>query len=185
MQQRYRQRYGVASEITHRALEGVIEQIPRLDRQAVGLSVGILGNAYRYQQLPVLAEAVRLAASRAGVTGRLIVYGQSFGDRLRKETHGKIDVVVRGHVDERTAAAQLSREALALYLNYPFTAAEKVLRETSFPTKLSTYLLCARPILVHAPPNSTTSELSTDEPAFARGWTDLNPESGAHALSSL
>jgi len=185
MQQRYRHRYGIASEITHRALDGAIEPIPRLDRRAVGLSVGILGNTYRYQQLPILAEAVRLAAARAGVPGRLIVYGQSFGDRLAGETKGKVDIVVRGHVDERTAATQLSREALALYLNYPFTAAETVLRETSFPTKLSTYLLCARPILVHAPPNSSTSELCTDEPGFTRGWTNLNPERGADALTSL
>jgi len=185
MQSRYRERYGIDSEVAHRALDTVVDQRPNLDRRAVGLSVGILGNTYRYQQLPVLAEAVRLAAMRVGAKGRVIVYGQSFGDRLRAEVDGKIDVVVRGHVDEATAANQLSRDALVLYLNYPFTAAEKVLRETSFPTKLSTYVLCARPILVHAPPHSSTSELQLDEPAYARNWTDMNPARGADALSAL
>lgn len=185
MQKRYRERYGIDSEITHRALDGAIELAPRLDRRSLGLSVGMLGNTYRYQQLPVLAEAVRQAAARVGVKGRIIVYGQSFGDRLRAEVDGKIDVVVRGHVDEATAVAQLSREALVLYLNYPFTEAERVLRETSFPTKLSTYILCARPILVHAPPNSSTSDLASDEPAYARAWSDLNPTSGADALTDL
>ena len=185
MQDRYRQRYGVDSEITHRALDSAVEQRPNLDRRAVGLSVGVLGNTYRYQQLPVLAEAVRLAALRVGAKGRIIVYGQSFGDRLRAEVDGKIDVVVRGHVDEATAAAQLSREALVLYLNYPFTAAERVLRETSFPTKLSTYILCARPLLVHAPPNSSTSSLHREEPAYARSWSDMSPATGAAVLADL
>jgi hypothetical protein len=182
MRKRYRERYHVDAEVTHRALDGVIEPAARVDRDAVGLSVGILGNTYRYDQLPVLAEAVSLAASRVGAKGRVIVYGQSFGDRLRTDVAGRIDVVARGHVDEATAVAQLRNEALLLYLNYPFTPGERVLRETSFPTKLSTYLRCARPILVHAPPNSSTSDLCLDEPAFARSWTDMNPASGADAL---
>ena len=182
MQQRYRDRYGIDSEITHRALEGRVDTAPPLDRRALGLSVGVLGNTYRYEQLPVLAEAVRIAASRVGTRGRVIVYGQSFGERLRAETSGKVEVVVRGHVAEAAAAAQLSREALVLYLNYPFSEAERVLRETSFPTKLSTYVLCERPILVHAPPHSSTSELCSAEPTFARAWTNLEPASGAEAL---
>jgi hypothetical protein len=182
MRKRYRERYQVDAEVTHRALDGVIEPTSRVDRDAIGLSVGILGNTYRYGQLPVLAEAVSIAASRIGARGRLIVYGQSFGDRLRTDVAGKTEVVVRGHVDEAAAVAQLRSEALLLYLNYPFTPGERVLRETSFPTKLSTYLRCARPILVHAPPSSSTSDLCVDEPAFARGWTDMNPASGAAAL---
>ena len=92
---------------------------------------------------------------------------------------------MRGHVDEATAVAQLTGDALLLYLNYPFTSGERVLRETSFPTKLSTYIRCARPILVHAPPNSSTSDLGTDEPAFVRSWTDMNPATGADALCDL
>lgn len=182
MQRRYRKRYGIDAEITHRALEGSPERPPALDRRSVGLSVGILGNTYRYEQLPLLAEAVRIAASRVGARGRVIVYGQSFGDRLRAEVSGKVDVVVRGHVAEAAAVAQLSREALVLYLNYPFSEAERVLRETSFPTKLSTYVLCGRPVLVHAPANSSTSDLCHEEPTFARAWTDMAPTSGAEAL---
>ncbi len=185
MQMRYRERYGVDSEIIHRAVDGVVEQKLPLERETVGLSVGILGNTYRYQQLPLLAEAVRLAALRVGAKGRVIVYGQSFGARLRADVNAEVEVVVRGHVDEAEAAAQLSREALVLYLNYPFAEAERVLRETSFPTKLSTYVLSARPILVHAPLNSSTSELCKDEPEFARAWTDMSSLSGANALTDF
>ncbi len=180
MADRYRRRYGVGSTIVHRALDDPIAPAGDYDAARNGLRVGVLGSTYGYQQLPLLARAVEIAAGRLGVAPRLLVVGRGHGEELRAEFAGRVEVESTGHVSEADAVPIL-RDCFALYLNYPFGRRDAVLRRTSFPTKLSTYVQAARPLLIHAPADSSTTPLVGPD-GYAAAWADLDPMGGAEAL---
>jgi hypothetical protein len=183
MRRRYLSRYGVDPVVVHRALPGPVAEAPAYDRRALGLTVGVLGSTYGYGQLPVLGRAVALAAGRLGVRGRVVVLGRGHGDRLREEMSGRVEVEAAGHVSEAEGVERL-RRCFALYLNYPFGARDRVLRQTSFPTKLSTYVQAARPLLLHAPPDSSVVPLA-DADGYAALWASADPAEGAERLVRL
>ncbi|MDB5875946.1 MAG: hypothetical protein JWQ07_5388 [Ramlibacter sp.] len=184
MADRYRRMYGVESTIVHRGLDQAVEPSPGYDRARLGLRVGILGNTYNYEQLTVLGRAVAQAASRSGTRGGVVVMGRSYGDRLKAEMGGQVDVEITGHLGEAQGIERL-RECFALYLNYPFGRRDAVLRQTSFPTKLSTYVMAARPLLMHVPPDSSVMPLATDEPGYAVPWANLDAGDGAAILERM
>jgi len=95
-----------------------------------------------------------------------------------------MEIEVAGHLDESEAIERL-RRCFALYLNYPFGWRDRVLRRTSFPTKFSTYICAARPILVHAPPDSTISGLADAGNGYAHAWLSRDPRDGARRLRDL
>src|SRR5581483_5550928 len=173
----YERKYGVKSGVLHRGLTVPPSPSPAYDLTRDGLSVGILGNTYSYQQLPVLGRALALAAARHGVAGRIVVCGEGYGARLRDEMKGSVEVEVTGHIPEQECIARLQRCGL-LYLNYPFGRLNRVLRETSFPVKLSTYIYASRPILLHAPDGTSVKELPKDR-KYCCAWDTLDPEDGA------
>jgi hypothetical protein len=180
MARRYRRLYGVDSTVVHRGMSEAVKPSPPFGAPDV-LEVAVLGNTYGYDQLRVLAEAVIAAASGAGVKGRLVFIGHGHGARLRDAFVGRLDVETTGHLDE-TAAVERLRRCFLLYLNYPFSLRAAVLRQTSFPTKLSTYVLAARPILVHAPRDSSIAGLA-DHGDYASWWDDERPERGGALIA--
>jgi hypothetical protein len=180
MADRYRRRYGVEPTVVHRALDEPVAPAGDYDRDRLGLRVGVLGSTYGYDQLPILARAVEAAAARLGVAPRLLVFGRGHGEQLRAEFAGRVEVEAAGHVSE-DEAVPLLRDCFALYLNYPFGRRDAVLRQTSFPTKLSTYVQAARPLLLHVPPDSSVMPL-IGPGGFAIPWHDLDPMRGADAL---
>ncbi len=181
MRARYKARYGVDAVVVHRALRGPVKPSPAYDRAAHGLRVGILGTVYSYGQLPILARAVARAARVLGVPARLTLVGLGFAERLRADMHGSgVEVEGTGHLAEADAVEVLKR-CFALYLNYPFAPRDAVLRETSFPTKLSTYVLAARPLLIHAPRDTTIAPLAS-QADYAHAWTTMNESDGADVL---
>lgn len=183
MRERYQLRYGVDSTIIHRGLTGPIHESPHYDRAVHGLTIGMMGSTYEYGQMPVLARAVARAAHELGVRGRVLVLGRSHGERLRDEMGSQIEVEVAGHVSEAEGIERL-RDCFALYLNYPFGRRDAVLRQTSFPTKLSTYIQAARPVLIHAPDDSSVTPLY-DYPGYAARWASMNVDDGATQLKRL
>jgi len=109
--------------------------------------------------------------------------GRSYGERLKAEFEGRVEIEVTGHVTE-SDAVPLLRECFALDLNYPFGSRDAVLRRTSFPTKLSTYVQAGRPLLLHSPTDSSVMPL-VDDSGFAAVWSNNDPERGAEALLEL
>jgi hypothetical protein len=183
MGERYRDKFGVDFAILHRGLSDAPRASPPYDLKTSGLSVGILGNTYSYHQLPLLGRAVELAAARLGVRGRIVVCGRGYGERLGQDMQGKVDVEVVGHIPEPEGIERL-RHCGVLYLNYPFGVMGKVLRETSFPTKLSTYIYAARPILLHAPGATSVADLQM-ESGYITAWPTLNADDGAQQLTAM
>jgi glycosyltransferase involved in cell wall biosynthesis len=183
MADRYRRRYGVSSVVVHRGMDRAVEPSPPYERERWGLRVGILGNTYGYSQLLILGRAVARAAQELGVPGRLLVVGDGHGARLRRDLNGLVEVDFTGHIDEDEAVRQL-QSCFVLYLNYPFSIRRAVLRRTSFPTKLSTYVQAARPLLVHAPSDSSVTPLG-EMSGYATRWETLRPEDGAALLARI
>jgi len=183
MDDRYRKRYGVRSVVVHRALDAPVASGPSYDAERHGLRIGVLGSTYSYEPLPLLARAVELAANRLNLPARLRIMGKSYGERLRDEFAGRVEVDVTGHVSEADAIPMLA-ECFALDLNYPFGRRDAVLRQTSFPTKLSTYIQAGRPLLLHVPPDSSVMPL-VDETGYAVPWADLDPQAGADVIVAM
>ena len=183
MADHYRRKYGVDSKIVHRALPGPVEAGPTYDKARHGLRVGVLGSTYSYGQLPILARAVESAARTLGVPGRVLVVGRSHGERLKGEVGDRVEVEVLGHIEEAEAVPRL-HDCFALYLNYPFGPLDAALRRLSFPTKLGTYALAARPILIHAPGDSSVMPLMEID-GYAGHWGSLGEAEGASKLVEM
>jgi glycosyltransferase involved in cell wall biosynthesis len=183
MADRYARRYGVRSVVVHRGMGEPVEPSPPYDKERLGLRIGVLGNTYTYNQLPILGRAVAQAAGRLGVPGRLLVVGRSHGERLKADLAGQAEVEITGHIAEAEAVRRL-RECFLLYLNYPFSARRAVLRQTSFPTKLSTYLQATRPILIHAPAATSVAPL-TEHQGYVAHWDTPRESDGASVLTRL
>jgi hypothetical protein len=181
MRQRYLSRYDVDSVIVHRGLTNPVEPSPEYHRRV--LRVGVLGSTYSYEPLPVLGRAVAAAAERLGVPGEVVVMGRSHGEQLRDEMAGRIKVDVTGHVDE-AAAVPMLQDCFALYLNYPFGRRDAVLRQTSFPTKLSTYIQAARPLIMNVPSDSSVIPL-LEHGRYASLWDSPNEAKGTQVLVDL
>jgi glycosyltransferase involved in cell wall biosynthesis len=181
MAQRYRQRYGVDSIVVHRGLvESDIQPAPEFD-PASGLTVAMLGNPYNYGQLPLLAKAVATSAKAEGTKAKLFVIGgQATAHRLQKEYGHLLDIELKGHLDE-PQAIKLLQSCFLLYFNYPFSWSTKVLRQTSFPVKLSTFAMSSRPILMHAPPDSSTAAIAQMK-GYVLDWRSDDVEDGVRIL---
>jgi hypothetical protein len=181
MRRRYQRKFGVGPIVVHRAMPGPVAPSPPFESE-FGLRIGVLGNTYSYAQLPVLARTVAEAARAVGVQGKLTFVGRGHAARLRRELGRRSELVIdeTGHVGERDAVDVL-RKCFALYLNYPFGWRDAVLRQTSFPTKLSTYVLAARPLLLHTAPDATLKPLAAD-PGYAIVWESMEEAVGVRLL---
>jgi hypothetical protein len=179
----YRRRLGVESTIVHRGVTTPVMPSPEYDRSR-GLRVAALGNVYEYKALARMAGAVEIASKRLNVPGCAVVMGQNPGARLKAEMAGRLEVEITGHVAEPAAIEHL-RGCFALYLNYPFGPFGAVLRRTSFPTKLSTYVMAARPLIVHSPADGSVAPLWSDEPGYAYKWSRAGSEEGAEVLARM
>jgi hypothetical protein len=179
MAARYRSVYGIQPVVVHRGLAGPIRPSPTYDR-ATGLEVGILGNTYGYGQVLAVAQAVERASALARTPGRVVVVGAGHGARLKSDMRGRLEVEVTGHLDENAAIDRLRRSFL-LYLNYPFSRRTSVLRQTSFPTKLTTYVMTARPLLAHAPADASIAPLFQIGD-YVSHWASMKIDDGADAI---
>jgi hypothetical protein len=178
----YRNRYGVASTIIHRGLRGPVEPAPPYDRRK-GLSIAVLGSTYGFSELSILARALAIAQQRLQVPTTLTVIGGVDEAVVRRLCPSSVELEVTGHIDETQGIGRL-RESFLLYLSYPFRRRGKMLRTTSFPTKLSTYVQAARPVLLHMPSESSVAFLGASSP-YATLWSSVDPREGADILERL
>lgn len=181
MAQRYLRQHRVESTIVHRGLSGPVQPAPVYDSND-GLSVGVLGSTYGLRELEVLASALALVAQQQ-VPTRLTVIGGVQKPLVRRICPPEVVLELPGHLDEREGIAMLRRSFLQ-YLCYPFGRRGKVLRTTSFPTKLSTYVMAARPLLLHTPVDSSVAGLGFLSP-YGTLWSSLDAQEGADLMSAL
>ena len=180
----YQRKFGIDSTIIHRAVAGeILESNVYSKFHDQGIRIGVLGNTYGYASLQQLARALVAASEIIGKKSSLLICGQSFGNKLMQEFSGQLNLEVTGHVSEFDGI-ELMKSCTALYLNYPFGQRDQVLRETSFPTKLSTYIAAARPLFIHCPPNSSILKIGSQN-SIVEPWTSTNIGDGSKHLVAM
>ncbi|MEA2372958.1 MAG: hypothetical protein QOH12_3352 [Solirubrobacteraceae bacterium] len=174
-------RSGRDSIVIHRVLD---EPVPVNDvrRDRTRLTIGLLGSVYGRHQFADLTQMLARASALVGVPARLVVVGARSARLESAVRTGGVDVTFTGHLAEPDGI-DLLRRSFALYVGYPFGLRDRMIRRTSFPAKLATYVQAARPLLVHAPYDSSLAPLFGLQP-FVIPWASRDIGDGARVLAS-
>jgi len=153
MQAYYEKRLGVSSVFVYRYIhQPVLPPLAVLDTGLV--TVGHVGSAYSAPEVLAFLGALRAISQADGTRFRLINFGVS-PSMTEAEREFPDMVESAGNVDEQEIVNRLQK-CTFLYSMYSFNSRHRIFRETSQPTKMSTYLMAAKPILVHSPEGSST-----------------------------
>jgi hypothetical protein len=174
-------RYGVDSIVVHRVLDDPIEENRAYVSNEQYLEVGLLGSVYSAAQFSYIIATTARAARLLGTKARLNVVGTRVEALIQLAARaGDVDVNFTGHLPESQGIAILRRQ-FVLFLGYPFGIRERMIRRTSFPAKLATYVQAARPILLTAPYASSVLPL-TDFGDYVIPRLDQDVDAGARSL---
>lgn len=151
MRKYYQKKCGVDSVVVHRVLDEIVFTKATSDEKK--LTVGHIGNIYNLSELIAFCEAVEIYAKAYNKELSFVLIGMSrkYAFELTSRFNFIVDIP---HLEEKEAVVRLN-ECDFVYAMYPFDDRSKVFRETSQPTKLSTYILSRRPIFAHTPKAST------------------------------
>ncbi|RUR84971.1 glycosyltransferase [Chlorogloeopsis fritschii PCC 9212] len=154
MRRYYQKMLGVDSVVVHRYLPN----LPKLDSKPIEqntLIVGHIGSIYSAHEFRLFCEALESYGQQQGLSVKFIVIG---ADRRFLPTDFSRLIVDIPHLSENEAIAELA-QCHFLYAMYPFDNAFAIFRQTSLPTKVTTYIQVQRPILAHTPSDSTLAEI--------------------------
>lgn len=158
----YSTRYGLTSTVVHPYLPDRYRQ-PIEGEDSTALRVGHIGNLYSQREFLAFLHAFGRTARKLGKVPELVLVGGGSLDRARLQAAlGETGTICDfPSLDEAAAIAHLATCQM-LYAMYPFAPNAKVFRQTSLPTKLSTYLQCHRPVFAHTPLDSSLATLVQD-----------------------
>jgi glycosyltransferase involved in cell wall biosynthesis len=154
MHRYYQKMLGADSVVVHRYLSS----LPKLEPKPIEpstLVVGHIGSIYSANEFRLFCQALENYGQQKGLCVKFIVIG---ADRRFLPTDFSQLIVDIPEQDENEAIVELS-QCHFLYAMYPFGRAFSVFRQTSLPTKVTTYLQVQRPILAHTPSDSTLAEI--------------------------
>jgi hypothetical protein len=114
--------------------------------------IGYAGSVTAKPQMDLLLKALR---SVNWTLGRRSVEVVLYGMRFVLEADASCNIRFAGYHDTNEVVRHLAAETDALYLPQCFEKQSLTYATMSFPTKFSTYAAARRPILLHAPPEST------------------------------
>jgi len=156
MQRYYQKRWGIESGVVYRYIKDFRLPTPCSANEQV-VTIGHAGSAYTAPEVTAFLGALRSISKSDGVGFRVLNFGSSPHFMEAAAQFPEI-VVDAGNAPEATVVEQL-RQCRFLYSMYSFSERHRVFRQTSQPTKMSTYLMLARPILAHCPADSSTNSM--------------------------
>jgi hypothetical protein len=164
MRDYYRRRIGLDAGVVYRYIHDL--HVPSSDGKRGTecndsiVRIGHVGSFYSGSEVFAFVKALRSLTNSDGIQFRLTNYGGI--SRITAALQAEFPDVVEnaGDTSEDEVVRRLQRTAF-LYSMYPFDPRHRLFRETSQPTKISTYLLASRPILAHCPKGSTTIDMLT------------------------
>ena len=157
MKRYYAAALGLDGEVIHPFVPALLPPAAPPARPPGQLVVGHLGTIYAAAEWRAFLAALVGLARRRGLVPRMIMVGLAAKYRaVAAEFPGVVELVADLPEDE--AVARLAA-ADVLYAMYPFDARADVFRRTSLPTKLSSYLRCRRPIVAHAPRDTSLGDI--------------------------
>jgi hypothetical protein len=180
MQSHYFGRTGIKAEVVHRYIGEA--KISERKKESSQVRVGHVGSIYSKSDLRVFLGALKSYTDELGVGAKVVFWGANLRSGELPE-HLASCVDLRPNTDEEGIIDALQDCDFA-YAAYPFSPRLQLFAQTSLPTKLSTYVAARRPILGHAPPDSTLSEFLT-KTGVGRQWDNLNHESGCESIRDV
>lgn len=157
----YFNRHGLRATVIYNASD-TTEELERQDElpwpaQEGSISIVYTGAVY-HAQLDAFRNLVRALADPAMSQVRLHLYTSQQPDALEREGISG-PVLFHPHLTHAATRA-VQRRADILFLPLSFETIPHVIR-TSAPAKMAEYLSSARPVIVHAPPDSFVAEYFT------------------------
>ncbi len=162
MRDYYRRRIGIAAGVVYRYIHDFTLPEPdgtqAVDSDGSIVHVGHVGAFYSDPEVFAFVEALKSVASTDGIQFRLTNYGRlsPLTTALKKDFPDLIENA--GDLSEDEVVRRFQRTAF-VYSMYSFASRHRLFRETSQPTKISTYLMAARPIFAHCPNGSSTIDM--------------------------
>lgn len=156
MQAYYQERLGVSSGYVYRYIDHPIPPFKESVDKSI-ITIGHVGSAYSAPEVFAFLQALRIISDADHVKFRLINFGASPPMAAAEKEFPEI-VENRGNIAEPEVIKQL-QQCTFVYSMYSFKSRHRIFRETSQPTKISTYLMAAKPIFVHSPAGSSTMQL--------------------------
>jgi len=178
MRNYYRSRAGVDSAVVHRMLPWHGGLQPPV--QSSDIRVGHLGSIYSKREFLLFVKALKACCEEQGCAGKVMLWGS----HLRPSDVPQVlapFVELRPTADEKEVEQEL-RQCRFVYAMYPLASKLKTFVRTSLPTKLTTYVMAQRPILGHAPKNSTLATF-LQQTKLGSLWSDLDPAAGKEAIA--
>jgi hypothetical protein len=161
MRRYYKSRLDVDGAVVHRWLPPLGAPQPR-QTVAGELHVGHIGTIYAENEWRAFLTALRAYASARRLKPRMTMVG--LADRyhaLAAEFSNMVELVADTPEDQ---AVERLRHCDFMYAMYPFDRRADVFRRTSLPTKISSYLLCQRPIFGQTPAASSLADVLRAHP---------------------
>ena len=156
MRSYYSDRFGISSGVVFRYIHE-LDFLPLEDVDDPAVTIGHVGSVYSAPEVFALLDALRSISRTDGTRFRLINFGVSPAMTAAEREFPNI-VENAGDVAEQEVVRRLQK-CRFLYSMYSFNPRHRVFRETSQPTKMSTYLMAAKPILAHCPEGSSTQDM--------------------------
>jgi glycosyltransferase involved in cell wall biosynthesis len=146
----YKERYGVNSKVLYLGVhpEDCLPAIP-LDRKKPTFVIGSVGSVVSSANWHVLIEAVRILNQKYAPQCFSILHVGEIEDGLTAP-----EVEVTGWIHNHAVHNHLSRMDVC-FLNLWFEDNFKEMRQTSFPTKVHSYIEAQRPFIALGPPDSS------------------------------
>ncbi|WP_026734487.1 glycosyltransferase [Fischerella sp. PCC 9605] len=154
MRRYYQQMLGVDSVVVHRYLPSLPKLESKPSEQNT-LVVGHIGSIYSADEFRLFCQALENYGKQQKLSVKFIVIG---ADRRFLPTDFSELIVDIPQLTENEAIAKLA-QCHFMYAMYPFDNAFAIFRQTSLPTKVTTYIQVQRPILAHTPTDSSLAEI--------------------------
>jgi hypothetical protein len=178
MQEYYHKKFGVDSEVVHVCVDSLPGVAPFAGKDNE-LHIGHIGSIYSHNQFASFLRGVDIYARQMGLKPILKLIGKQLwsAERFARNLSPGASVCLLGEMQEEAAVQQLAGCDF-VYAAYPFSDSFRVFRQTSLPTKLSTYVRAQRLIFAHTPMDSTLANVVTQ---FQTGI--VCPEAGIEAIA--
>lgn len=175
----YHERTGVSAVVVHRPLPSTASASAVVSGNDV--CVGHLGSIYSKDEFCMFVEALKAFGAKQGSPVKVIARGAHLRSGDLPESIAPL-VEFRPTADEAQVISEL-QQCRFVYAMYPFAPGLATFVKTSLPTKLSTYVMARRPILGHAPRQSTLASF-IEETKLGCVWCNLDVAEGRRAVAA-
>jgi glycosyltransferase involved in cell wall biosynthesis len=166
MEQIYRQRFGAPGQVIYPTYKREPESTAISSRAGHTASLvfgygGSINSASDMDQLIAFARAVSARGHR------LMVFSPQHDQLAARATAAGVSIDTRVPVHSAELATRLRAEADCLLLPQSMIDADRTLVATAFPTKWSDYSMLGLPVIVWAPPGSSSERFVREHPGCA------------------